>query len=65
MALDESQNPNDELVEAYGIKMIADQNAAKALDGAVLDFIESEMGSGFQIKSPRQTDCSSGCNSCG
>lgn len=65
MALDESKNPDDEVLEAHGIKIIADENAAKFLDGAVLDYIMAEDGSGFQIKTPRQSDCSSGCDSCG
>lgn len=65
MALEESKNPDDELLEAHGVKLIADENAAKALNGAVLDYIDSQMGSGFQIKTPNQSDCSSGCDSCG
>ena len=65
MALDESVNPEDQVDEAFGIKLVADKKFAEYLEGAVVDYIDSEYGGGFQIKTPRDSDCSSGCSGCG
>ena len=65
MALDESVNPEDQVDEAFGIKLVADKKFAEYLEGAVVDYIDSEYGGGFQIKTPRDYDCSSGCSGCG
>lgn len=65
MALDESTNPEDHVDEAYGVKIAVEQQFTQFLDGAVINFIDSEDGSGFEIKTSGQSDCSSGCSSCG
>ena len=65
MALDESKKPNDDVYEAHGVTIVVDKRFAKYLEGAVINYIESEYGSGFQIKTPNQPDCGSGCSSCG
>ncbi|HHV65431.1 MAG TPA: hypothetical protein GXX46_10225 [Peptococcaceae bacterium] len=62
MALDESKNPDDEIYEAYGVTIVADRRFADFLEGVVINYVESEVGSGFQILTPNQGDCS-GCSS--
>jgi len=65
LALDESKKPEDNLDEAYGVKILADQEYAQFLKGAVIDYIDNEHGSGFQIKTSFAGDGCSSCSSCG
>ncbi|NLP44145.1 MAG: iron-sulfur cluster assembly accessory protein [Peptococcaceae bacterium] len=65
MALDESKTAEDDVYEAHGITVVVEKNLAPYLEGAVLNYVESEYGSGFQLKTPNQPDCSGGCSSCG
>ncbi|MEW6726067.1 MAG: HesB/IscA family protein [Bacillota bacterium] len=62
MALDESVNPNDTLVEINDLKFVVDSEAAKALRGCVVDYVTSWRGAGFTIKNPNDTG---GCAGCG
>lgn len=52
MALDESKKDNDILDEEYGVKVIAEEKLAPYLKGAVIDYVESRFGGGFQINTP-------------
>lgn len=61
MALDESKNPEDSLDEAYGVKIVVDQKFSEFLEGAVINYDESE--GAFQIKTPYQSSCGSDCSS--
>jgi len=63
MTLDESKDPQDIVKEAYGVTVVADQKTAQHLEGTVLDYIESEDGSGFKINTSRKPDCGSDCTS--
>jgi len=63
MALDESTNPEDNTTEAHGITVVSDQQFAQHLEGAVIDYVDSANGSGFQIRTPHQSDCGSDCSS--
>jgi iron-sulfur cluster assembly protein len=65
MALDESKKPEDIVDEAYGVTVVVDQQFAPYLEGAVINYVDSEHGSGFELKTPNQSDCSSGCSGCG
>lgn len=65
MALDESKNPEDHLDEAFGVRILADRQYAEFLEGAVINFIENEHGSGFQIQTAFAADGCSSCSSCG
>ncbi|NLM20548.1 MAG: iron-sulfur cluster assembly accessory protein [Peptococcaceae bacterium] len=64
MALDDSKTDDDIIIEENGITAVADQRFAPYLEGAVIDYIESEQGSGFEIKSPFESDCGSCCSGC-
>ncbi|UWG98865.1 Fe-S cluster assembly protein HesB [Dehalobacter sp. DCM] len=64
MALDESKNPEDNVDEAYGVTIVAEKKFEQYLEDAVIDYVATEDGSGFTMKTPRMADCSSGCSSC-
>ena len=63
MTLDESTSPDDMLTDEHGVKLIAERKLAPYLDGAIVDYVESRFGSGFEIKTPNSGgDCGSGCS---
>lgn len=65
MALDESKNPEDNVDEAFGVTIVAEKRFEEYLEGAVIDYVNNENGSGFTMKTPRIGDCSSSdCSSC-
>lgn len=65
MALDESKNPEDNVDEAYGVTIVAEKRFEQYLEGAVVDYVDTENSSGFTMKTPRIADCSSSdCGSC-
>ena len=60
--LDEEQNKDDWDLEISGVKVLVDSMSGGYLQGAVIDYKESEMGSSFSISNPNaQTTC--GCGS--
>ena len=68
MAIDETKTDDDILDEEYGVSILTDKKLSPQLEGAILDYIESSNGSGFQIRTlnPDPGDgCSSGCAGCG
>lgn len=65
MTLDESKNENDILDEGFGITILSEDKLATYLEGAVVDYVESRNGGGFEIKTNNESSCDSGCSSCG
>lgn len=68
IALEESKTDEDILDEEYGISVVIEKKLTDYLEGAVIDFVESSNGSGFEIRAPKATggSCSdSCCSSCG
>jgi iron-sulfur cluster assembly accessory protein len=68
MTLDESKTEDDILDEEYGVSMLIDKKLSPYLEGAVIDYIESNNGGGFEIRTVKLDnggDCSGGCGSCG
>jgi iron-sulfur cluster insertion protein len=60
--LDETQNEDDWDLDISGVKVLVDSMSGGYLQGAVIDYKESEMGSSFSISNPNaQTTC--GCGS--
>lgn len=60
--LDEEQAEDDWDIEASGVNVLIDSMSGGYLQGATIDYVESEMGSSFSIKNPNaQTSC--GCGS--
>ncbi len=60
MTFEEQANPDDTIVEAYGVKVFIDAQSAPMLRGAEVDYVDSLQGSGFAIKNP-QAKSSCGC----
>lgn len=59
---DEEQNEDDFVIEENNIKVLVDAMSMQYLNGAVVDYKEDLMGSGFSIDNPNaQTSC--GCGS--
>ena len=60
--LDEEQAEDDWDLEISGVKVLVDSMSGGYLQGAEIDYRESEMGSSFSISNPQaQTTC--GCGS--
>ena len=60
--LDDTQNEDDWDLEISGVNVLVDSMSGGYLQGAVIDYKESEMGSNFTIVNPNaQTTC--GCGS--
>ena len=42
----------DEVFEMHGVKLVVDRKSLPVLDGTVVDFVDSLMGSGFKFNNP-------------
>lgn len=62
MTLDESKTTDDVLDEGFGVSILTDKKLSSYLEGATIDFIDSQNGGGFEI---RTANPSGGCDSCG
>ena len=49
-------NPNDEIIEAKGVKVLIDPKAIMYLLGTEMDYIKGEMSSTFVFKNPNETE---------
>ncbi|KGP76681.1 (Fe-S)-binding protein [Desulfosporosinus sp. Tol-M] len=68
MTLDESKTEDDILDEEYGVSMIIDKKLSTYLEGAIVDYIESNNGGGFEIRTAKTDNgdgCGGGCGGCG
>lgn len=66
MTLDESKNEEDHVDEGFGVKIVVDKKLNQYLEGAVIDYVESRYGGGFEIKTANAGDCGScGSGGCG
>jgi iron-sulfur cluster assembly protein len=61
LALDESRE-GDRIFESGGIRVIVDQASMPYVDGSIVDYQESLMGAGFEVKNPNVV-ASCGCGS--
>jgi iron-sulfur cluster assembly accessory protein len=59
MALEESANAEDTIIEVEQLKIFVDPHSAPLLKGVTVDFLDSMEGSGFKFENPNAT------NSCG
>jgi Uncharacterized conserved protein len=63
MTLDESKTDEDILDVEHGVSLIADKKLSVHLEGAIIDYIDSPNGSGFEIRTAKS---GGGCgDSCG
>ena len=53
-------NPDDEVFEDHGIKVIVDKKSLVYLDGTEVDFAREGLNEGFQFNNPKEKD-SCGC----
>ena len=60
--LDEEQAEDDWNIESNGVNVLVDSMSGGYLQGAVIDYKESEMGSSFSISNP-QAETTCGCGS--
>jgi iron-sulfur cluster assembly accessory protein len=51
LGFDEKQ-AGDALVEQDGVTLVVDPESATQLEGAVIDFVRTSQGEGFQVKNP-------------
>jgi iron-sulfur cluster assembly protein len=66
MTLDESKNESDIMDEGFGVTILTEDKLQEYLEGAVVDYVESRYGGGFEIKTNNPGGgCDSGCSSCG
>jgi Fe-S cluster assembly iron-binding protein IscA len=64
MTLEESKTDDDILDKEYGVSLITDKKLTDQLNGAVVDFVESATGAGFEIRTAQSGG--GGCgDSCG
>ncbi len=61
LALDE-QRDGDQVFEDRGIRLIVDEQSLQYVDGSVVDYTESLMGAGFEVKNPNVV-AACGCGS--
>ncbi len=61
LALDK-QKDDDQVFEDRGVRLIVDPASLKYVDGSVVDYQESLMGAGFEVKNPNVV-AACGCGS--
>ena len=54
------KNDNDHVIEAYGVRILVDEQSAQYVDGSEIDYVESVMGEGFIVNNPNAVE-SCGC----
>ena len=62
MAFEENPQPNDEMIEVDGIRVVVDPNSLDYVHGATIDYVDNLMGGGFRIENPNAV-ASCGCGS--
>ena len=61
LALDERKD-DDQVFDAEGIRVLVDPASLRYVDGSTVDYAESMMGAGFEVKNPNVV-ASCGCGS--
>ena len=61
LALDERKD-DDQVFDAEGMPVLVDQASLRYVDGSTVDYTESMMGAGFEVKNPNVV-ASCGCGS--
>lgn len=55
LTFENTEGPNDQVLEFDGLKVYVDAMSGMYLEGAKIDYIESLEGAGFKIDNPRAT----------
>ncbi len=62
MMLEDAPTPDDNVLEASGVKVYVDGQSVSLLKGAEIDYVDTLMGAGFTVNNPNAvTGC--GCGS--
>jgi len=62
MALDENIEPDDQVFESGGVKVVVDSMSLRYIAGSTVDYVDSGMGGGFKVENPNATG-GCGCGS--
>lgn len=66
MALENNFRDTDLLFDSEGIQVVVDEVSINYMNGATIDYVEDEMGSGFKIDNPNaMASCGSNPNTSG
>ena len=66
LALDERPMPDDAVLQRAGVEVTIDPDSLPFVEGATIDFVASELGSGFTVRNPAaETAETGGCGSGG
>jgi len=52
MSLEEEIDPDDAVIEVDGVRVVVDEFSAQYLKGSQIDYEDSLMGGGFQVRNP-------------
>jgi iron-sulfur cluster assembly protein len=52
----DAKNENDHVIEAYGVKLLVDEQSAQYVEGSEIDYVESVMGEGFMVNNPNAVE---------
>ena len=63
MDFEEKPKDDDKVFEFHGVKVFTNPESTKNLMGADIDFLETQIGSGFKITNPKFNGSSGGCDS--
>lgn len=53
LAFDASAAETDSVLELRGIPVAVDQQSSEQVDGATIDWVETPLGSGFRVSTPK------------
>lgn len=60
MGFDDNRADVDEAFAQDGVQFLMEKEVAESLDGATIDFVETEMSRGFTIDNPNAQGCNCG-----
>ena len=61
LAFDDDLADDDEINEVNGVKLVVDPMSMRYIEGAKVDYVETELGAGFKIDNPNVvTTCGCG-----
>jgi iron-sulfur cluster assembly accessory protein len=65
LAFEEKEDGTDQVIQANGVKLFLDTQSSMYLEGAVLDYHDGLMGTGFTIDNPNAASTCNCGKSCG
>ncbi len=60
MGFDNNSGETDQVIDKDGVKFFIEKEVAEGLDGATIDYTETEMSRGFAIDNPNAQGCNCG-----